>query len=188
MRNVSISICFLYFISFLSCRNSIADFATKWTEETKAKIIEDASKPVDSTFFDTSNLTLTQYHKGIRLKTYKLISYSIDKSQVVKAFSQRSHLFDTAYSIFYGADSSYELIRKYCPAYDKSFEGIKCNGQDVGLAEFKYCNGKLRSKGFRYYTNVGIWTVYDTLGKVIQTIDFHDVKRLEVLRDIKYYR
>ena len=75
-----------------------------------------------------------------------------------------------------------------CPVVDRSFEGIRYQGGHIGLAEFRYCDGKIKESGFRFNGNVGVWQEYNTTGKVVKETDHGNIDRLEKLKDIKYYR
>ena len=161
--------------SFFSCKQSSTDYALKWSNDIKTKILEDVSLPADSTGIDTSKSNLkevTFYHKGIR----------------TKVFSIRKLKKDTILSIFYSKDQNFEIIRELCPAIDRSFEGIRYKGKHLGIAEFRFCNGKLKEQGFRLDGNVGVWREWDENGKIIEETDNGHTERLDELRNIKYYR
>ena len=92
-------------------------------------------------------------------------------------------------SIFYSKDQLFELVRELCPANDRNFEGIRYKGNHFGLAEFKYCDGKIKERGFRYNNKeIGVWTEYDSMGNVINTTDKKNDEVLNKLTSIKYYR
>lgn len=156
----------------------ISDYADQWTKEVKTKIIEDASQQPDRVDIDSSTGKVILYKGNRRLKYFKLNVDNMYKHTPT----------DTVASIFYSADQNFELVREHCPSVSRSFEGIKWEGQPVGLAEFRYCNGKLMEKGYRFYTDIGVWKKYDTSGNLVSTIDYHGLKRLEMLKEIKYYR
>ena len=161
--------------SFISCKQSSTDYALKWSTDIKAKIFEDINFPVDSTSIDTSKGNLkevTFYNKGIR----------------TKLFGIRKSTGDTILSIFYSKDQNFEIVRELCPGIERSFEGIRYKGKHLGLAEFRFCDGKLKEQGYRFDGNVGVWKEWDENGKVIKETDNGHTEKLDELRTIKYYR
>ncbi len=183
MRRHIFIIIFFYLLGLLSCKNSPTDFATKWTKEIKEKIIVDANHQYDSTSFDSTYYYLTLYKGDTKLKHFMLRpKFDTTNGKILSV--------DTLVSIFYSTDQKFELVRELCPAIERSFEGVKYKGiGSVGLTEFRFCGGMIKESGFRYgNTPVGIWTKYDTVGKVIEVKDNGNVDVLNKLRDIKYYR
>jgi hypothetical protein len=75
-----------------------------------------------------------------------------------------------------------------CPGVEPSFEGIRYKGKHLGLAEFRFCDGKLKEQGYRYDGDVGVWKEWDENGNVIKETDHGHTERLDELRNIKYYR
>jgi antitoxin component YwqK of YwqJK toxin-antitoxin module len=162
-------------VSFLSCKQSSTDYALNWSTDIKTKIFEDINVPVDSTSVDTSKGNLkevTFYNKGIRTKLLGI----------------RTSTGDTLLSIFYSKDQNFEIVRELCPGNERSFEGIRYKGKHLGIAEFRFCDGKLKEQGFRLDGNVGVWKEWDENGKVIKETDNGHTEKLEELRSIKYYR
>lgn len=163
-----------------SCKTSLTDHAIDWSISIKGKIIEDASQQPDSTFFDSTNANLTLFKGDQKLKYYHF-NPKFDNNGLVLSL-------DTTLSIFYSADQNFELVRELCPVVDRSFEGIRYKGGHIGLAEFRYCNGKIKERGFRINGNVGIWKEYDTNGKIIKETNYGNIDKLEKLKTIKYNR
>jgi hypothetical protein len=180
MRHLKIAIISFLFLALQSCKSSLTDYATDWSNKIKAKIIEDASQQSDKTFFDSSSYDVTLFKGGNKLKLFHLYPKFSDKGQLVS--------FDTAVSIFYSTDQNFELVRELCPVVDRSFEGIRYKGAHVGLAEFRYCDGTIKQRGFRLNGDIGVWSEYDSNGTVIKETDHGDLDRLEKLKEIKYYR
>ena len=166
-----------------SCQTSTNDYATKWTNEIKQKVIADANQPSDRSIFDSTYYRLTLYKGDTKLKHFMLRpSFDTTTGKIISV--------DTLASIFYSTDQDFELVRELCPANERSFEGINHKGTGaVGLAEFRFCDGKIKERGFRYgYKAVGVWTKYDSTGKVIDEKDNGNIKMLEKLHDVKYSR
>jgi len=167
----------------LSCKSSPTDYATKWTNEIKEKIIADANQQYDRTIFDSANYYLTLYKGDTKLKYFMLRpTWDTINAKIIGV--------DTLVSVFYSADQNFELVRELCPASERSFEGVRYKEiGSVGLTEFRFCDGSIKESGFRYgYKPIGIWTVYDSTGKIIDKKDNGNVEVLDKLRDIQYYR
>ena len=79
-------------------------------------------------------------------------------------------------------------MKELCPGNDRSFEGIRYKGRHLGLAEFRFCDGKLKEQGYRFNGNVGIWKEWDANGKIIKQTDYGNAEKLEQLRSIAYDR
>ncbi|MBL7731316.1 MAG: hypothetical protein JNM88_09070 [Chitinophagaceae bacterium] len=183
MRQPLFIIIFFCSVGLFSCKSSPTDFATKWTNEIKEKIIADANQQFDRTIFDSIYYRLTLYKGDTKLKYFMLRpQFDTTNGKILSV--------DTLASIFYSADQKFELVRELCPAIERSFEGINYNGiGSVGLTEFRFCDGKIKESGFRYGNKpVGVWTKYDSTGKVIEAKDNGNIDVLNKLRDIKYYR
>jgi hypothetical protein len=180
MRHFKIATISFLLLALQSCKTSLTDYATDWSNNIKTKIIEDASQQSDKTIFDSSSYDLTLYKGDNKLKLFHLYPRFSDKGRLLS--------FDTAVSIFYSTDQNFELVRELCPVVDRSFEGIRYKGEHLGLAEFRYCDGKIKESGFRFNGDVGVWREYDTTGKVIKETDHGNLDRLEKLKTIKYYR
>ena len=158
---------------FSSCKQSSSDYALKWSTDIKSKIFEDANIPVDSTNVDTTNgKVVTFYNKSIRTKQFRI----------------NTSTSDTVLSIFYSKDQNFEIVRELCPGVNRSFEGIRYKGKHVGIAEFRFCDGKIKEQGFRFQGDVGVWKEWDETGKVIKETENGHTEKLDQLREIKYYR
>jgi hypothetical protein len=182
-HSTSIYIFSIIVAALCSCKSSPTDFATKWTNDIKQKIITDANQQPDRSTFDSTHYDLTLYKGDIKLKRFELRpKFDTTTGRII--------LLDTLVAIFYSTDQNFELVRELCPAIDRSFEGVNYKGVgSVGLTEFRYCDGTIKEQGFRYgYKPVGIWTIYDSMGKVIEQKDNGNIKVLNKLHDIKYYR
>ena len=179
MRLFTILIFLFCLIGFQSCQ-SVSEFATQWSIDVKRKIVEDANQESDKAIFDSVRNNLTLYKAEKKLRSYHINLWLDSSGKLISS--------DTAVSIFYSADQDFELVRELCPVNDRSFEGIRYQGEHVGLAEFRYCDGKIKEAGFRFNGEVGIWKKYDTDGKAIEEIDKGNVERLENLKRIKYSR
>jgi hypothetical protein len=178
MRHFLIATIILFLLAFQSCKSSLTDYATYWSKDVKTKIIEDADQQADKTIFDSAAYNVTLYKGDKKLKFYHLNPKLGGNRQLLS--------LDTAVSIFYSTDQNFELVRELCP--DRSFEGIRYKGEHLGLAEFRYCDGRIKESGFRFNGDIGIWKEYDTTGKVVKETDHGNVDRLGKLKDIKYYR
>lgn len=163
----------------LSCNNSETDAATKWTDEIKTKIIEDAHQSFDQVVLDTARNELTYLKDNKKLKYYYL----------KPRFNQEIITdFDTASSIYFSADQKFELVKEHCPIVDRSFEGLRYNGNWIGRLEYKYCDGKPKNIHFNYYEKIGIEREYDSTGKLIKETDHGKSDEFGKLNEIKYYR
>jgi len=86
-------------LSVISCKQSPADYALKWSNDIKTKLLEDVNVRTDSFSVDTSKGNLkevTFYSKGNR----------------TKLFGIRQSTGDTLLSIFYSKDQNFELVRE----------------------------------------------------------------------------
>jgi hypothetical protein len=165
----------LTIILFTSCKESPTDYASKWSSDIKSKIFEDVNIPVDSISIDTSKGNLKEvslFNKGVRTKQFRI----------------NTSTSDTVVSIFYSKDQNFEIVRELCPGVEPSFEGIRYKGKHLGLAEFRFCDGKLKEQGYRYDEDVGVWREWDENGNVIKETDHGHTEKLDELRNIKYYR
>jgi antitoxin component YwqK of YwqJK toxin-antitoxin module len=161
-----------------SCSESLEDYATVWSNEVKVKIIQDANENPDTIIFDTSYMDITLLKEERKLKFFHLNPKLNSDSTII--------LYDTAISTFFSKDGDFELIKELCPGNKRSFEGIRYKGRHIGVAEFKYCNGKIKERGCRFQGDVGMWTKYDSSGKIIEQTDYGNVSRLKSLKKIKY--
>ncbi len=158
---------------FASCKESPTDYASQWSSDIKSKIFEDANIPVDSVNIDTTNgKVVTFYNKGTRTKKFRI----------------NTSTSDTVVSIFYSKDQNFEIVRELGPEIEPSFEGIRYKGKHLGLAEFRFCDGKLKEQGYRFDGDVGVWKEWDENGNVIKETDHGHTEELDQLRNIKYYR
>ncbi len=179
MRNIIVFILTTIFLT--NCGESETEYATKWTREIKEKIIEDANQKPDRRFLDTASNQLTLFKGDKKLKYYMLRpEFDSIKKKIISV--------DTLVSIFYSNDQNFELIRELCPAIERSFEGVRYKGEHLGLAEFRFCDGKLKEQGCRYEGNVGLWKEWDENGNVIKETDNGKTEKLEGLKNIKYER
>ena len=159
---------------FSACQNQDPmEYAKDWSINVKNNILNDVTVEIDSLNIDTTKLGYfnhTFYNKGIRLKEFEI----------------RPIEGDTIVSIFYSKNQNFELIRELCPAEKRSTECIKYKGEFLGLTEFKYCNGRIKERGYRYKGDVGIWKEFDEDGNVIKECNFFAADLLYNLRKIKY--
>ena len=166
-----------------SCQTSPTEYATKWTADIKEKIIADANQQFDRSTFDSTYYYLTLYKGDTRLKYFMLRpKFNNINGKILS--------IDTLVSIFYSTDQKFELVRELCPAIERSFEGVRYSGVGhLGLAEFRFCDGNIKERGFRYGNKeVGVWTKYDSTGKIIEQNDNGNLELLDKLHDVKYYR
>jgi hypothetical protein len=165
-----IFICFTT-LFIANCRQSSTDFALSWSTDIKHKIMADIDIATDSIAIDSSRenfKTITLFHNKIRTKEFRV------------------NTGDTMLSVFYSKDQNFEIVRELCPLISRSFEGIRYKGIHLGLAEFRFCNGKLKQQGYRFDGNVGVWREWDANGKIIKEIDFGNIDKLENLKTITY--
>jgi len=180
MKIKILTYCFIC-IAFQACKSNQVEKATIWSQNIKRKIIEDSNQQLTKVIFDSIRNTTIYFSRDIKLKSYQLRNH-FDSS------SNRLYR-DTLVSIFYSTDQIFELVRELCPGNSRSFEGIRYKGNHFGLAEFRYCDGKIKERGFRYNNKeIGVWTEYDSIGNVIRTTDKGNSERLDKLLSIKYYR
>ncbi len=168
-------------LNFTSCNSAESEeekyenIGIKWTKDIKAKITEDASLQADSIYIDTVEIeikTVTLFHQGVRTKSFR-----IEKSTG-----------DTGLSIYYSKDQNFEIVRELCPTVVRSFEGIRYKGNHLGMAEFRFCNGKLSTNGLRFDGDIGTWKEWDEQGKIIEASEYGNIERVVELEKIKYYR
>ena len=180
MKRSPKAIFFFCFLVFQSCKSSLTDYAIKWSRDVKRKIIEDANQQPDKSIFDSAAFDVTLYKGDKKLKLF----------HVIPKFNDAGIIFslDTVVSIFYSTDQNFELVRELCPVVERSFEGIRYKGRHLGLAEFRYCDGKIKESGFRFNGDIVVWRAYDSSGKIIKETDHGNVDRLENLKTINYYR
>jgi hypothetical protein len=164
----------LIVLTVAGCSQSSTDYAYKWSMNIKSKILEDVSVAADSIRIDTLRgmKEVTLYYKDTRTKYFRILPQG-----------------DTIVSIFYSMDENFEIVRELCTGNNRrSFEGIRYKGQHVGLAEFRFCDGKLKEQGYRFNGNAGVWKQWDENGKVVQETDYGRTDQLKKLKTIRYYR
>ena len=162
----------------ISCRPSATDYAIKWTNDIKQNILIDANRQPDKSTYDSARYIVTLYNGNNKLKKFNLYPKFDSFHRIIS--------MDTVASTFYSMDQNFKLVRELCPLIIRSFEGIQYNDMAMGLAEFKFCDGKIKKRGFRYRDSlIGIWTTYDSTGKVIEEKDYGNVKLLYKLEDLK---
>lgn len=181
MRRFIFIISTFFLVTSQSCKSSLPDYATQWTQDIKQKIIEDASQQYDNKIFDSARHSLTLLKGGKKLRYYMLHPILDKNSKIIS--------YDTSASIFYSADQNFELVRELCPVSSRSFEGIRYKGNHLGLALFNYCDGHVKEKEFRYNNEtIGTSIEYDEKGNIIKQVDYGNINLLKNLRRIKYYR
>ncbi len=178
---ISISISFVFLIA--SCKESPIDSATKWTKDIRNKVIEDASQKPDKTVFDSVHNGLILYRNNKKLKQY----YFTEREN---RNEKEKLIFDTAMVVLYSSDQNFQVVRQLCiPGAERSYEGVTYKGNRFGKAEFVYCHKAIRETGFQYNNlNVGVWTKYDSTGKVIEQKDVGSSDKLKELQNMKYSR
>lgn len=170
-------------LSLQACKQSPSDFATNWTKEIKAKIIEDASQQPDSTFADTVHHEVTLLKGNKKLKQYY---FAARKDQ-----SENERIkYDTGMIVLFSTDQNFQYIRQpLIPDVDRSYEGIAYKGDRFGAAEYVYRKDKINETAFHFKNlNVGTWVRYDSTGKKIDETDNGNSEKLEQLKTMKYYR
>lgn len=169
--------------SILSCSRSATDVAIKWTNDIKAKVLEDASRTPDKTVYDSAHRMLTTFKDGKKLKEcYFAKRENHDETQ--------PPVYDTGMIVWYSADQNFQFIRMPCtPRTDRTFEGVAYKGNRYGFAEYQYCKKAIRETGFIFNNfNVGTWTQYDSAGQVVEAKDVGDAEKLRSVEDIHYSR
>lgn len=162
-------------LSIVGCKESLTDYALKWSKDIKSKILEDVNVRTDSLSVDTSKGNLkevTFYIKGNR----------------TKLFGIRQSTGDTLLSIFYSQDQNFELVRELCPGIERNFEVIRYKGRHLGTVELRFCNGNLKEQGYRFDGDVGMWKEWDETGKLIKETNLGNAEKLKGLKSISYYR
>lgn len=172
MKKLSLFLFAASVLAIYSCETPITEYAIDWTNDIKAKIIEDANETPDS-IYKSSEGTLLEYYKAGR---------------ILKEIHLHENLRDTILSILHSTDLQFKLLREHCPL-DRSFFGIRVKDRFCGYTELRFCNGKIKTTGFRYLgQDVGVWTTYDQSGKIIETKDLGNVEKLENLKLMQYSR
>ncbi len=184
IQHFAMIISFSFIASMQSCKQSPTDYATKWTKDIKAKIIEDASLQADSTFVDTVRHEMTLFKNKKKLKQY-FFALREDHDE-----NSKKIIYDTAMIIFFSTDQNFQLIKQpQIPKADRSYEGVAYHNDRYGLAEYNYRKGLIKEIGFHFKNlNVGTWVKYDSTGKPAEPVDNGNAEKLEKLKDMKYYR
>lgn len=169
----------IFIVILISCKRGKTNFET-WTTDIKQKIINASKQPFDRVTFDSTYFNQT-YYKGNRKLKYFAFRPHYDSVGHI-------NFMDTLVSIFYSADQKFKLVRELCPASERSFEVIDYkNIGHVGLVEFKFCNGKIKERGFRYGNkDIGIWEEYDSSGRIVSQKNNGNLDLLNNLKNIKY--
>jgi hypothetical protein len=170
-------------LSLQACKQSPADFATKWTKEMKEKIIEDASQQPDSTFADTVHHELTLLKGNKKLKQFYFAARK-DQNENEKI------KYDTGMIVLFSSDQNFQYIRQpLIPDVDRSYEGVAYKGDRFGAAEYNYRKDKIKETAFHFKNlNVGTWVRYDSTGKKLEATDNGNAEKLGQLKEMKYYR
>ena len=185
MQHFAMIISFAFIASMQSCKQSPTDFATTWTKDIKAKIIEDASLQPDRTFVDSVHHELTLFKNDKKLKQFYFAARGDDQND-----SSKDIIYDTAMIVFFSTDQNFQLIRQpLIPKADRSYEGVAYHNDRYGLVEYNYRKDHVKEIGFHFKNlNVGTWIKYDSTGKPGVPIDNGNAEKLEKLKDMKYYR
>jgi hypothetical protein len=175
MKDVKLAVS-LFGLLFFSCSDSRVKYAIKWTEEIKAKIIEDSGKAPDSTFIENP-------HPGLNIiSTFK-------NGALLKSIRINPETKDTLGTIYYSTDQNFILGRELCPLLkDHYVEVIFYKKMTLGEHTFYYCNGKIKKQGLNIHGLVGVWKEYDQQGKLVKITDYGNIEKLDTLKEIKYYR
>jgi hypothetical protein len=159
-----------------SCSDSRTEFASKWTRDIKAKILEDSGKQPDSTQVEN------------RREDFKIVT--IFKNAVrLKQFGINPITNDTLWITSSSKDQAFALERELCPLLkDEYVEVILYKKVTLGQHTFYYCNGKIKKQGFNIHGYVGTWKEYDNEGNLTNKIDYGNEDKLDTLKAIRYYR
>ncbi len=160
-------------LTILSCKDTRTDLAKKWSGEIKMKILEDVKVKNDSFSVDTTNSKVN--YVSLFCKSIKTKEFGIQKSNG-----------DVIQSIFYSKNQKFELVNEFCPAFPRGFEGIKYEGEFVGMKELRFCDGKLKEQSFCFNGDAGTKTEWNENGEVIKETNYGFTSRLKALNKIKY--
>ncbi len=163
-----LSLCaFLY-----SCNPSPENQAVQWSQDIKDQIKKDAFSAYNNIVKDSANgeLRSVLYLNGdTKLREYKFIKG------------------DTGVSVFYSKSQDFELIKEFCPAASRTFEGIKYKGNWTGVTEYRYCDGSIKEREITVNgLNIGISEEFDKNGVLIKSFNNQNTSEIENLKKIKY--
>ncbi len=150
-------------------------YAYEWTAIIKNKILEDVNIEPDSLSVDTPSSAYMQW-----------TLYS--KNRITKQIGIKILTGDTLFTRFYSTDQSFILVREICSNGTIGFEGIKYKDRHYGYADFKFCNGKISMRGFRFKTDIGNWERWNEAGVLVSKKDYGEMEKLDSLKFIKYSR
>jgi antitoxin component YwqK of YwqJK toxin-antitoxin module len=166
----------VFILLFYSCSNDGEEFAAKWTNDIKRKIMEDAGQPSDSvskTVMNDSIQRVALYQNHFLLKDIRINIKTADTLSIG----------------FYSKDQNFILGREYCSLLqNQSVELILYKNLTVGLHEFFHCNGKLKKSGLNVGGYIGIWREFDEFGNEIKEVNYGKLEKADTLKKIKYYR
>lgn len=185
-QHSAMTIAFSFIALLQSCKQSPTDFATKWTKDIKSKIIEDASQQPDRTFVDSIHHEVTLFKNNKKLKQYYFAARGDDQHE-----NSKSVIYDTAMIVFFSTDQNFQLVKQPLIAKaDRSYEGVAYKGDRFGQAEYNYRKDNIKEIGFHFKNlNVGTWIKYDSTGKQDgEKVGNGNDEKLEILKDMKYYR
>ena len=163
-----LSLCaFLY-----SCNPSPENQAVQWSQDIKDQIKKDAFSASNNIVKDSANgeLQSVLYLNGdTKLREYKFIKG------------------DTGVAVFYSKSQDFELIKEFCPAASRTFEGIKYKGNWTGVTEYRYCDGSIKEREITVNgLNIGIKEEFDKNGVLIKSFNNQNTSEIENLKKIKY--
>jgi len=165
---------FIFSISLFtsSCTPSPENQAVIWSQSIKSNIIKDA--------FGSHNQILRDSSNGL----LRSILFLNGETKL------RKYIFikgDTGVSIFYSKNQEFELFKEFCPAANRTFEGIKYKGDWTGVSEFRYCDGSIKEREISLNgSSVGISEQFDKNGALIKSINHRRTEEIEELKKIKY--
>jgi hypothetical protein len=159
-----------------SCTDSRTKFATEWTKDIRAKILEDSGKQPDST------------HVENKRADFNIVTTFKDHSPL-RSVGINPTSGDTLWIASFSKDQEFTLARELCPLLkDEYVEVILYKKMTLGEHTFYYCNGKIKKQGFNIHGYVGKWKEYDPYGYVSKETDYGNEDKLDTLKTIKYYR
>ena len=157
-----------------SKNTKLEKYAIEWSNNIEKKAIENSSQTPDS-------VTDRTLHDTIRMVV------ALKDGQIIKSIQINRISNDTLTEIYWGHDLRFVFARRYCPMlHGEADEIIAYEGQPIGLHKFFYCNGKIKMQGLEYKGRVGIWTMFDTSGKVLKKTDYGNLEKLSKLKEMKY--
>ncbi|MEY4876413.1 MAG: hypothetical protein RL708_1562 [Bacteroidota bacterium] len=173
-KNFIFFLLFIFCIQSFGCKEKISadEKARKWFEETKKEIeLESDIKKCDSV--------------TVRLNADSSIRRDYYKNGNVFFWYNKS-IFGRGVKK-YSLDTKFSLNREFDRNDSMRFEGIAYNGRFYGLSTWYHPNGKVAEQGVRFTidTYVGIWNYYDSTGKLIKSIDYKNLDKLDSMPMIK---